>query len=98
LEKNKDLILSKIAEVDDIQHNRSLTDEEAIQKTNLFMDFEDYAKEEEIKWRQRSRTLWIKRSDKNTKFFWRIADARKRNNYIDHLPVGWEDIVEPENI
>ncbi|XP_060212062.1 uncharacterized protein LOC132639639 [Lycium barbarum] len=98
LEKNKNLILSKIADFDSIQQSRSLIEEWQSRKLIFFMNFEDYAKKEEIAWRQISRTLWIKKGDKNTKFFQRIANARKRNNHIDKLMVEGKEIVESKDI
>lgn len=47
-------------------------------------------------WTQRSRELWLKQEDKNSKFFQRIFNAYKRNNYIDKLVVGGEFIEEPK--
>lgn len=66
LEKKKKELLTRIIEFDSIQQNRPLTEEEAVQKANVVKDFEDYAKIEEIAWRQRSRTLWIRRGVKNS--------------------------------
>lgn len=51
-------------------------------------------KDEEIAWRQRSRALWLKEGDKNTKFFHQFANAHKRYNHIDQLVVQGESIVE----
>jgi len=47
-------------------------------------------------WTQRSRELGLKQEDKNSKFFQRIFNAHKRNNYIDKLVVGGEFIEEPK--
>jgi len=47
-------------------------------------------------WTQRSRELGLKQEDKNSKFFQRIFNAYKRNNYIDKLVVGGEFIEEPK--
>lgn len=47
------------------------------------MEFEEVAKQEDIAWRQRSRTLWFKQGDSDTIFFWRMANSRRRFSYID---------------
>ncbi|WMV57930.1 hypothetical protein MTR67_051315 [Solanum verrucosum] len=78
--------------------DRPLSDVEVIQKASLTKEFKDYAKKEEIAWRQRSRTLWIKQGDKNTKFFQRIANAHKRTNHIDKLVVEGDELTEATDI
>ena len=57
---------------------------------------------EELMWNQRSRALWIKCGDRNTKFFHTTANNRHRKNRIEgisDLEGRWrEDRVEVENI
>jgi hypothetical protein len=44
--------------------------------------------QKEISWRQKSRVLWLKESDKCTKFFHRIANLNRRSNAIESLSVN----------
>ena len=43
---------------------------------------------EEVSWRQKSRMLCIKEGDNNTKFFRKMANARRRHNHISMLEVN----------
>lgn len=49
-------------------------------------------------WRQRSRDLWLKQGDKNTKYFHRTANAHRRYNNIDKLIVEGETMENPTDI
>ena len=40
---------------------------------------------EEMMWNQRSRALWIKYGDRNTKFFHATANNRQRKNRIEGI-------------
>ena len=40
---------------------------------------------EEILWRQRSKCLWLKEGDRNTKVFHTVASCRRRNNRVSRI-------------
>ncbi|XP_060972201.1 uncharacterized protein LOC133038159 [Cannabis sativa] len=56
--------------------------------------------QKEIFWRQRSKQLWLKEGDHNSKYFHAAAKTRKRNNQINSLRndsgnmVGWDDGIQ----
>ena len=43
---------------------------------------------EEISWRQKSRELWLKDRDNNTRFFPRMTNAHSRRNWLSKLKVN----------
>jgi hypothetical protein len=57
--------------------------------------------QEDLNWRQRSKELWLKCGDRNTKFFQACATQRKRKNFIHKIKDGrgrlWENGEGVEN-
>ncbi|RVW74710.1 hypothetical protein CK203_047882 [Vitis vinifera] len=65
----------------------SLSEEDRSSQRIARDEFSHCAILEEISWRQKSRALWLKEGDSNTKFFHRMANARRRGNFIGSLTV-----------
>lgn len=64
----------------------------------LQQEYQQLIKAEEISWRQKSRCLWLKKGDRNTKYFQKMANSHRRNNCIDKLKVGPEIIEDEDSI
>lgn len=92
---HKQSILNQLAKLDGIQDHRQLTDDETYLRVVLTVEFEENVKREEIAWRQRSRALWLKEGDRNTKFFHRTANCHRRYKNIDKLSVNGVCTGEP---
>jgi hypothetical protein len=54
---------------------------------SLLLELDKLAHFEETSWRQKSRVLWLKEGDNNTKFFHKIANSNRRRNLMEKLEV-----------
>ena len=61
-------------------------------------EFKKWAMLEEIFWRQKSRELWVKEEDKNTRFFHKMANAHRRMRFLEKLRVNGDLLVGENNI
>ena len=43
---------------------------------------------EEASWRQKSRELWLKEGDRNTGFFYKLANAHRRRNFLRSISIN----------
>jgi hypothetical protein len=72
---------------DDKESLTSLSLEEHILHEVCIVELESVAHLEEVSWRQKSRILWLKEGDNNTKFFHKMANSHRRYNYMDKVKV-----------
>lgn len=49
----------------------------------------ELAKNEESRWRQKSRVLWLKQGKNNTKFFQRVATTHRRYDIQHHREIDY---------
>ena len=51
-------------------------------------EFKHWAMLEEIMWRQKSREVWLKEGDINTRFFHRMTNSQRRGNQITKMRIN----------
>ena len=64
----------------------NLKDREA--RKEAMESYKTWVLREEISWRQKSKDLWLKEGDNNTRFFHRMANAHSRRNWLSKLKVN----------
>jgi hypothetical protein len=94
----KNSLFQELQALESIEESRVLTEEERITHARIKMELEKYILFDEISWRQKSRALWLREGDKNTKFFHRVANSNRRNNTIGKLCVDGELTEDHEAI
>ena len=88
--------LAKIIELDDVEDRRGLIDNEMQDQRQWRLVVATEDKKEEKDWRQRSRQLWLKEGDANTRFFHLVANGRRRMNQITRIRVGTQQHSGPQ--
>ena len=88
MDSYKATILEELQALDLKEENQILSDTDIAKRFNCTDLFECRVREEEIKWKQRSRCMWLKEGDRNTKFFHSMAMVRMRGNKINFLTVN----------
>ena len=61
-------------------------------------DYKKWALMEETSWRQKSREIWLREGDKNTKFLHKITNARSGRNLLTLVRVNGMTSTEVDNI
>jgi hypothetical protein len=98
VEYKRQQLMIQLNQLDVIVEDRPLSVEENLQRESLRVDIERNALLAEISWRQKSRALWLREGDKNTRFFHRLANSHRRHNSISSLLINGELSSEPDAI
>uniref|UniRef100_A0A803QSF2 Reverse transcriptase n=1 Tax=Cannabis sativa TaxID=3483 RepID=A0A803QSF2_CANSA len=93
--KFKDRIQACKAELRRWKKGRDASSVENYKKVEAWL--QEVLIQKEVFWRQRSKQLWLKEGDQNSKYFYAMATSRKRNNSIQRLKndhgiwIDWEN-------
>ena len=83
----KQQLWSKLNALDVKEDFQPLSEEEKLEQASFRADLEKAALLEEISWRQKSKVLFLKEGDSNTRFVHGMANSNRRNNCIKTLMI-----------
>ena len=92
--------MTKLLDIDMKEGMQVLTQVDRSRRVVVKSDIDFLASLEEICWRQKSKSLFIKEGDNNTRFFHRLANSHRRTNQIRGVQVEgvlYEDESEVTN-
>ena len=95
---NKAAALQQVEFWDRVESERILSVEETELKKEAKENYKKWVLLEETYWRQLSREIWLREGDRNTGYFHRIANANRRNNYLDRIKIDGVSLSEEQEV
>jgi hypothetical protein len=94
----KNTLLAGLRELDVMADSRPLSAEEKGKREQLTRDLEKVILMAEICWRQKSRALWLKEGDKNSRFFHCLANSHRNTNTISKILINGSPSTNQDEI
>jgi hypothetical protein len=94
----KSVLMEEIQKLDAMEEMVVLSREDQQKREGCREELNKVMELDEICWRQKSQAVWLKEGDRNTKFFHRLANSHRRNNFIGALDIDEHTTVESEEI
>ncbi|KAK9268085.1 hypothetical protein L1049_010524 [Liquidambar formosana] len=94
----KAALLNNILLYDSKEDYGELAEKDRALREDLKKGFARLAEMEETYWRQKSKELWLKKCDRNTRYFHQMANAHYRRNFIGKLKVDGVVVDREEDI
>ena len=95
---NMRVALDKVSFWDDLERQRVLNKQELEAREEAREDFKKWALMEEISWGRKSREMWLKEGDKNTRFFHKMANSNRMRNCLKKIKVNGIWLSEDQEI
>ena len=84
--------------LEELEEEGPLTPEMYDRKVDINVELHELLIAEEIFWLQQSHERWLLKGDRNTEYFHKIANGRKRKNTIHSLKCGGMEIEGTDNL
>ncbi|RVX07973.1 putative ribonuclease H protein [Vitis vinifera] len=94
----KNLALEQVEYWDAKEKISRLSLEELEGRKEAREDYKKWVLLEEITWRQKSREMWLKKGDRNTGFFHKMANAHRRRNNVERIKINRVWLTEENGI
>ncbi|XP_077246111.1 uncharacterized protein LOC143885971 [Tasmannia lanceolata] len=92
-ESRKTLVIQEIEWLDMLEELHHLNEEGKKEQMSPKLEYEEILRVEKITWQQKYRVIWLTEGDRFTRFFHRIASARRQINSINSLREG-DELIE----